>query len=111
MVGSLGDLYGSFESLSDTHIQLGQNKASSSTQPNSTLHSQVGSFPSAPKNWYNCGCNRYMVMDNLAVMPMSIISCLSLFKKFNIKEVGSLQERVVELGMDEVTFHTHTHTQ
>ncbi|KAK1320074.1 hypothetical protein QJS10_CPA03g01477 [Acorus calamus] len=56
-VGSLGDLYGSFESLSGTHIQLGQNKASSSTQPNSTLHSQVGSFPSAPalKNKYNCG--------------------------------------------------------
>jgi hypothetical protein len=27
-----------------------------------------------------------------------------LLNKFNIKEVGSLQEKVVEMGMDEVTF-------
>ncbi|KAK1270171.1 hypothetical protein QJS04_geneDACA022801 [Acorus gramineus] len=43
----------------------------------------------------------YMVMDDLAVMPMSTISSITLLNKFNIKDVGSLQERVVELGMDE----------
>ncbi|XP_061372250.1 uncharacterized protein LOC133314743 [Gastrolobium bilobum] len=41
----------------------------------------------------------YMVMDDLVVEPMSIISSITLMNKFNIKEVGALQERVVELGM------------
>jgi hydroxymethylpyrimidine/phosphomethylpyrimidine kinase len=45
-----------------------------------------------------------MVMDDLVVQPMSTISSITLLNKFNIKEVGSLQEKVVEMGMDEVTF-------
>jgi hypothetical protein len=46
----------------------------------------------------------FMVMDDLVVQPMSTISSITLLNKFNIKEVGSLQEKVVEMGMDEVTF-------
>lgn len=41
----------------------------------------------------------YMVMDDLVIQPMSTISSITLLNKFNIKEVGALQEKVVELGM------------
>lgn len=44
----------------------------------------------------------FMVMDDLVVQPMSTISSITLLNKFNIKEVGTLQEKVVEMGMDEV---------
>ncbi|KAM5556253.1 hypothetical protein ABKV19_023910 [Rosa sericea] len=43
----------------------------------------------------------YMIMDNLEVKPMSTISCITMLNKFNVKEVGSLEEKVVHLGMDE----------
>ncbi|CAN1269377.1 hypothetical protein LINPERPRIM_LOCUS13561 [Linum perenne] len=47
------------------------------------------------------GVMTYMVMDDLEVKPMSTISCLTLLSKFNIQQVGALEERVIELGMDE----------
>ncbi|XP_057426597.1 uncharacterized protein LOC130720031 [Lotus japonicus] len=43
----------------------------------------------------------FMVLDDLVVEPMSTISSITLLNKFNIKEVGVLQEKVVELGMAE----------
>ncbi|XP_057426599.1 uncharacterized protein LOC130720033 [Lotus japonicus] len=43
----------------------------------------------------------FMVMDDLVIEPMSTISSITLLNKFNIREVGSLHEKVVELGMDE----------
>ncbi|KAJ1436387.1 hypothetical protein SESBI_04421 [Sesbania bispinosa] len=43
----------------------------------------------------------FMVMDDLVVEPMSTISSITLLNKFNVKEVGTLQEKVVELGMPE----------
>ena len=48
------------------------------------------------------GVVTYMVMDDLEVKPMSTISSITLLNKFNVKEVRSLEEKVVELGMDEV---------
>lgn len=48
------------------------------------------------------GVVTYMVMDNLVVMPLSTISSITLLNKFNIKEVGALEEKVVNMGMDEV---------
>ncbi|QCE05760.1 hypothetical protein DEO72_LG9g766 [Vigna unguiculata] len=42
----------------------------------------------------------YMVMDDLVVQPMSSISSITLLNKFNVKEVGALQEKVVELDMN-----------
>ncbi|KAG5075971.1 hypothetical protein JHK84_057202 [Glycine max] len=41
----------------------------------------------------------YMVMDDLVIQPMSTISSITLLNKFNVKEVGALQEKVVEMGM------------
>ncbi|XP_017413260.1 uncharacterized protein LOC108324845 [Vigna angularis] len=43
----------------------------------------------------------YMVMDDLVIQPMSSISSITLLNKFNVKEVGSLQEKVVELDMNQ----------
>ena len=51
---------------------------------------------------YVKGVVTYMVMDDLVVKPMSTISSIALLQKFSIKEVGALEERVVDLGMDEV---------
>ncbi|XP_058099869.1 uncharacterized protein LOC131244250 [Magnolia sinica] len=51
------------------------------------------------------GCVRgvvtYMVMDDLAVTPMSTISSISLLNKYQVKDVSALKEKVVEVGMDE----------
>lgn len=44
----------------------------------------------------------YMVKDNLEMTPMSTISCITLLNKFNVKDLGSLEERVVDFGIDEV---------
>ncbi|OMO97104.1 hypothetical protein COLO4_14888 [Corchorus olitorius] len=43
------------------------------------------------------GVVTYMVMDNLAVKPMSAISSISLLNKFNVEEVGVLQEKGLKL--------------
>ena len=51
---------------------------------------------------YVKGVVTYMVMDDLVVKPMSTISSITLINKFNIKEIGTLEEKVVDLGMDEV---------
>ncbi|KAH7839248.1 hypothetical protein Vadar_001722 [Vaccinium darrowii] len=48
------------------------------------------------------GVVTYMVMDDLMVTPMSTISGITMLNKFNVKEVGALEERVVDLGMPEV---------
>ena len=45
---------------------------------------------------------KYMVMDDLEVKPMSTTSTFTLLNKFNVKEMGALEEKVVVLGMDEV---------
>ncbi|GMI80682.1 hypothetical protein like AT3G09110 [Hibiscus trionum] len=47
------------------------------------------------------GVVTYMVMDDLAVKPMSTISSIAMLNKFNVKEVGALQEKTVHFGMDE----------
>ncbi|KAF7132235.1 hypothetical protein RHSIM_Rhsim09G0159200 [Rhododendron simsii] len=47
------------------------------------------------------GVVTYMVMDDLVVTPMSTISSISVLRKFDVKEVGALEERVVHLGMPE----------
>ncbi|KAL2485644.1 Protein of unknown function (DUF674) [Abeliophyllum distichum] len=43
----------------------------------------------------------YMVMDDLVVKPMSTISSITLLNEYNVKELAALQEKVVDLGMDE----------
>ncbi|CAL8125211.1 unnamed protein product [Prunus armeniaca] len=50
---------------------------------------------------YVKGVVTYMVMDDLEVKPMSTISSIAMLNKFNVKEVGALEEKVVNLGMEE----------
>ncbi|XP_028779614.1 uncharacterized protein LOC114735993 [Neltuma alba] len=47
------------------------------------------------------GVVTYTVMDDLEVRPMSTISTITLISKFKVKDISSLQERVVELRMEE----------
>ncbi|KAL4621260.1 hypothetical protein ACB092_06G215100 [Castanea dentata] len=47
------------------------------------------------------GVVTYMIMDDLEVKPMSTISSITLLNKFNVKQLGDLEENVVELGMEE----------
>ena len=51
---------------------------------------------------YVKGVVTYMIMDDLEVKPMSTISSITLLNKFNVKQLGDLEEKVVELGMEEV---------
>ncbi|CAN1321676.1 hypothetical protein LINPERPRIM_LOCUS32113 [Linum perenne] len=44
----------------------------------------------------------YMIMDNLEVKPMSTMSIMALFNKLNIKDVGTLQEKVIPITLAEV---------
>ena len=44
----------------------------------------------------------YMVMDDLVVTPMSTVPSITLLNKFNVKEVGAPEERVIKLGLAEV---------
>lgn len=43
----------------------------------------------------------FMVMDDLVIQPMSTISSITLLNKFKVKEIETLQEKVVEMGIDE----------
>ncbi|KAL4621254.1 hypothetical protein ACB092_06G214700 [Castanea dentata] len=47
------------------------------------------------------GVVTYMVMDDLAVKPMSTISSITVLNRFNVKDVSALEEKVVHLGIDE----------
>ncbi|KAL8193021.1 hypothetical protein R6Q57_027469 [Mikania cordata] len=49
------------------------------------------------------GVVTYMVMDDLVVKPMSTISSITMLNKFNVKEVGCLEEKVVSLEMKEAS--------
>ena len=57
---------------------------------------------SSSEGGYVKGVVTYMVMDNLVVNPLSTISSITLLNNFNVKEVGNLEEKGVDLGMDEV---------
>ncbi|KAK8482001.1 hypothetical protein V6N12_010267 [Hibiscus sabdariffa] len=43
----------------------------------------------------------YPVTDDLVVMPMSSISIITLLNRFNVKDVGDLQEKIVGVGIKE----------
>jgi hypothetical protein len=57
---------------------------------------------SSSEGGYVKGLITYMVMDNLDVKPMSTISAITLLSKFNVTDVGAVEEKVVDFGMDEV---------
>jgi hypothetical protein len=43
-----------------------------------------------------------MVTGDLSVSPMSMVSGVGMLDKFNIKDFGVLEEKVVEFGINEV---------
>uniref|UniRef100_A0ACD5VN93 Uncharacterized protein n=1 Tax=Avena sativa TaxID=4498 RepID=A0ACD5VN93_AVESA len=47
------------------------------------------------------GIVTYMVMDDLAVTPMSSISSITLLNTFAVKDIAALQEKTVQLGYNE----------
>jgi hypothetical protein len=62
---------------------------------------------SSSEGGYVKGLITYMVMDDLEVKPMSTISSITLLTKFNVKDLGSVEEKMVDLGMDEVIYSSH----
>ncbi|XP_059434377.1 uncharacterized protein LOC132167426 [Corylus avellana] len=52
---------------------------------------------------YVKGTVTYMVMDDLKVKPMSTASVVTLFTRFNVNfnEIGAIEEKMVEFGMDD----------
>ena len=44
----------------------------------------------------------FMVMDDLLIQPMPALSGIAILNQFSIEDIGTLQEMVVELGVDEV---------
>ncbi|KAL6128291.1 hypothetical protein ACLB2K_071646 [Fragaria x ananassa] len=55
----------------------------------------------AASTGYVKGVVTYMIMDDLEVKPMSTISSITMLNRFNVKDVGSLEEKVVELSSNE----------
>jgi hypothetical protein len=51
------------------------------------------------------GIVTYTVMDDLSVAPMSSISSITLLNTFDVKDIGALQEKTVQLGYKEVIHH------
>ncbi|XP_011027119.1 PREDICTED: uncharacterized protein LOC105127491 isoform X2 [Populus euphratica] len=49
----------------------------------------------------NSGVGHYMVTGDLSVSPMSMVSGVGLLNKFDVKDFGVLEEKVVELGINE----------
>nr|KYP75433.1 hypothetical protein KK1_008161 [Cajanus cajan] len=130
MLGSIGNLYQSVENLSDTYMQPNDesvdqkenscqrhcsynvtcdnktycpNCLSTMSHEISYVGNKVGGdvFPNNDKNGYVKEVVTYMIMNDLVIQPMSTISCIALLNKFSIKEVCDLEEKVVELGMDQ----------
>ncbi|XXG81002.1 hypothetical protein AAC387_Pa09g1736 [Persea americana] len=57
---------------------------------------------SSDERGFVTGVVTYMVMDDLEVTPMSTISSIALLTKFNVRDVGALEEKVVTVGVEEV---------
>ncbi|GMI80675.1 hypothetical protein like AT3G09110 [Hibiscus trionum] len=56
---------------------------------------------STDEGGYVKGVITYMISDDLSVRPMSAISCITLLNKFNVKDVGVLEEKTIDVGTDE----------
>ncbi|XP_050249239.1 uncharacterized protein LOC126696564 [Quercus robur] len=61
----------------------------------------TSSIPSSVQRGYVKELVTYMVMDDLEVRPLSsIVSIGTILNKFNIKDIGALEEKVVNLSKD-----------
>ncbi|XBI45424.1 hypothetical protein VPH35_109894 [Triticum aestivum] len=119
MVGCVGNLYRSVEKLDDTYILRSDAKdslltpaggcesgkllltdasSSSTTTGSSGYYSGLGY---ATRDGFVQGIVTYTVMDDLTVAPMSTISGITMLNAFGIRDIGSLQEKTVQLGYAE----------
>ncbi|KAE8670702.1 tyramine N-feruloyltransferase 4/11-like [Hibiscus syriacus] len=55
----------------------------------------------ANEGGYVKGLVTYTILDDLRVTPMSTISSITMLNKFNVKQVDALEEKVVDVSMDE----------
>ncbi|KAL5066729.1 hypothetical protein RYX36_017616 [Vicia faba] len=103
MVGSLGNLYESVENLNQNYMQPNQTKDVLLNPKAQCSSTEISGF--LTQNDYKDdteeGIKLYMCQHRCRHEPMSTISSITLLNKFNIKEIGTLQEKVVEMGMDE----------
>ncbi|MBA0841587.1 hypothetical protein Goarm_004072 [Gossypium armourianum] len=69
------------------------------------LRRNCGLYVSSDSKFICPSCNNVMNQTatnvNPKKKPMSAISCFTLLNKFNIKDVGVLQEKTIDIGMDE----------
>ncbi|WJX15423.1 hypothetical protein P8452_05572 [Trifolium repens] len=64
--------------------------------------SYIGNGASNIKNGFVKDDVTFLVMDDLLIQPMSTVSStITLLDNLNIKEIGTFQEKVVEMGMNE----------
>ncbi|GMI87143.1 hypothetical protein like AT5G01130 [Hibiscus trionum] len=117
-VGSIGNIYSSIEKFGDS-VMLSAPKKDILLKPMLTISPNVAFLlPSMQSSkhtiLYKCdssscknvsvvhaGGVHYMIMDDLAVMPMSATSIITLLNKFNVKDVGYLKEEVITVGVTE----------
>ncbi|PPD79618.1 hypothetical protein GOBAR_DD23450 [Gossypium barbadense] len=119
MVGCLGNLYDSLETMNDTYIQPTANKDTllkpiasinaanvppllPTTESSKSIEIYMCDQNSSTiEGGYVKGVITYMIMDDLVVRPMSAISCITLLNRFNIKDVGVLEEKTTDIGVNE----------
>ncbi|PQQ12360.1 uncharacterized protein Pyn_27551 [Prunus yedoensis var. nudiflora] len=117
MVGCLGKLYESLENLSYTYLQPNLNINTLLMPKSAVAGADIfhlltdNKSDSEAEKFYYCDCNHssspfssYHVTENSStreVQPMSTISSIAMLNKFNVKDVGALEERVVQLGLPE----------
>ncbi|XP_062113865.1 uncharacterized protein LOC133824869, partial [Humulus lupulus] len=63
--------------------------------------SSSSSFGADQSGGFVRGVVTYMITDDLDVKPMSTISSIALLNSFNVKEICSLQEKTVSVGINE----------
>ncbi|KAF9605916.1 hypothetical protein IFM89_020795 [Coptis chinensis] len=99
-----GDKYSSSYKCSDKYVThlLGSTCSSCNRQMNTELpciDDATSTGASTNNGTYVKGVVTYMVMDDLAVMPMSTISGITLLNKFNVQNVCSLEEKIVGVSI------------
>ncbi|CAN1234182.1 hypothetical protein LINPERPRIM_LOCUS4139 [Linum perenne] len=65
-------------------------------------HDAANSKTGGQEGGFVKGAVIYMIMDNLEVKPMSTVSIVATLNKFNIKDVGALEEKVIRVSSVEV---------
>ncbi|KAK5795251.1 hypothetical protein PVK06_036509 [Gossypium arboreum] len=133
MVGCLANLYGSVENLGDAYILPTTNKDTlSKPKYSSSLAANVPLLlpnieSSTRLRFYRCpnvvnppnkvstssaavieggyvkGVVTYTIMDDPTVTAMSTISSITMLNKFNVQQVDALEEKVVDVGINEVS--------